>query len=400
MKTTLTAVAFGIASFAFFLWHIGTPRDLVLDESLFVPAANALLAHFPSTNSEAPPLGKLIVAAGIKTFGDNPLGWRVSSAIFGSCTLIGVFLWVNLLLDSYSLALTAAFLTLLNNFLFIFSRTAMMDIFMVAFLIWGLLALTAAVKLEYLSLAYRRALILFSGILFGFAFATKWNGIDTLAIAVAACLALLWLSRRSTNPEIARLARHLQRAGLSWVAACLLVVPLLAYAVAFIPFLHPLTFREFVSTNIFIWRYHRTQIGNVFLASAWYQWPLKFQPLRVLSYLVGNWYVMWAGFAALLVCARRFGRSVPETFLIALYAGNLLQWAITPQHCLFYYYYFPAAMFAGLAIPLALRQFPERICGVRLSVLSVLPALAVFAYCYPRMAHLPPPFDCALGCWP
>jgi hypothetical protein len=77
---------------------------------------------------------------------------------------------------------------------------------------------------------------------------------------------------------------------------------------------------------------------------------------------------MWLGLIAVLVCARRFGRSLPETLIVALYAGNLLQWAITPQSCLhyYYYYYFPAATFLGVAIPVALRQFPERVWGIRL----------------------------------
>src|SRR5882762_8048878 len=60
----------------------------------------------------------------------------------------------------------------------------------------------------------------------------------------------------------------------------------------------------------------------------------------------------------------------------------------------------PSAVFLGVAIPLAFRQLPERVFGVRLGALSVLPALVIFAYCYQRMAHLQPPFDCALGCWP
>jgi 4-amino-4-deoxy-L-arabinose transferase-like glycosyltransferase len=400
MKTTLTAVALGVVSLAFFLWHISIPPERVFDEGIFIPAANALLAHAPNPNPQSPPIGKFMIAVGIKAFGDNPRGWRIPSAVFGSLTLVGVFLWANLLLDSYSLALTAAFLTLLNNFLFIFSRTAMMDIYMVSFLIWGLLAFTAATMLDHLSVARRRGLFLSSGIMFGFACASKWNGIDTLGIAIAACVLLLWLSPRRANPEIARLAGHLRHVGVPWIATSLLLVPIVAYAITFIPFLQPLSLREFVSTNAYIWQYHRAQIGNVFLASPWYQWPLKFQPLRALSYLVGNWYVMWAGVAALLVCARRFGRSAPETLLIALYAGNLSQWALTPQHCLFYYYYFPAAILLGVAIPLALRQMPERIWGVRLSILCVLPAVVVFAYCFPRMAHLPQPWDCALGCWP
>ena len=86
--------------------------------------------------------------------------------------------------------------------------------------------------------------------------------------------------------------------------------------------------------------------------------------------------------------------------IVLLYSANLLQWAVTPQSCMFYYYYFPAAMFLGLAIPVALHRLPARVYGIRLSVVATLPALCVFAYCFSRMAHLPTPFDCMLGCWP
>jgi dolichyl-phosphate-mannose-protein mannosyltransferase len=399
MKTTRTAAALGLASFFFFLWNIGTPKDYSIDEFIFVPAANALLAHAPDPDPEGPPLGKLMIAAGIKALGNNPLGWRVGSAAFGSLTLVGVFFWMLLLVDSYPAALTASLLTLLNNFVYIFSRTALLDVFFVTFLVWGLMSFTAALKLHNASTTARRVWLLLSGIMFGFAGACKWNALDTWGIVIGVCIALC-LSKRSTNSEIVELGRNLRETGIGWVAISLLAAPAVAYAVAFVPFLHPVSAHEWIARNHYIWSYHRAQIGNVFLCTPWYTWPLKIEPLRPFSYLVGNWYVMWAGLLALLICARRFGRSFAETLLVALYVGNLLQWPLTPQHCLFYYYYFACAMFVTVAIPIALRQFPERIWGVRLSVLSVLPALFVFAYCFPRMAHLNPPFDCALGCWP
>jgi len=404
MRTTLTALLLGLLSVVFFARDISNPRRYVFDEFQYVPSANALLTQSPNPNPEAPPLGKLMLAAGIKLFGDNPLGWRCMSAIFGALTLVGIFLWVRILADDYSLALFAAIFTLLDNFLFVFSRVAMMDIFLVAFMIWGLLAFTAAVKLGSISAASRRAIFLFSGVMFGFSCASKWNGVDALGIAIAAAIVLLWLSKRSANPEIAAYAQHLRQAGTPCVAVSLLIVPVLAYSITFLPLLHslhiPFSFRELGAMNLFIWRFHRAVVGNAFLIRPWYKWPLQYDPLRNLSYLVGNWYVMWAGLLALLICARRFGKSIPETLVVALYAGNLLQWAFTPQRCLFYYYYFPAALFLGVAIPLALRQLPERLFGVRLGFLVLLPAIVVFAYCYPRMAYLPQPFDCALGCWP
>ncbi len=367
MRITVTALLLCLMSFALFFRDVGNPPDFLLDESQYVGSANALVAHSPNPNPEAPPLGKLIVAAGIKLFGDNPLGWRIMSVVFGALTVAGLFLWVQLLVEDYSIALIAAILALLDNFIFVLARAALMDIFLVGFVIFGLLAFTAALKLDNISDAGRRAFFLMGGVFLGFACACKWNGVDTLGIVVVTSIGLLWLSRRSCNPELASYAKHLRQAGTSWAALSLLFVPVLAYSITFIPLLHslnrPFSFHELVSMNIFIWKFHRAVVGNVFLVGRWYTWPLQVDPLRSLSYLVGNWYIMWVGLLALLFCARRFGRSLPETLIVLLYAANFLQWAITPQSCL-------------------------------------LPALVVFAYCYPRMAHLPQPFDCALGCWP
>jgi len=114
---------------------------------------------------------------------------------------------------------------------------------------------------------------------------------------------------------------------------------------------------------------------------------------------VGNWYVMWIGLVAWAYCLRRFARNLAETLIVLLYAANFLQWAVTPQGALYYYYYFPAALFLGMAIVVALHRLPQHVYGVRLSVAAVLPAACIFIYCFGRMANLPPPFDCTLGCW-
>jgi hypothetical protein len=152
--------------------------------------------------------------------------------------------------------------------------------------------------------------------------------------------------------------------------------------------------------NVSIWRLHRADLGNRGIASKWYSWIFQVGPQRALSYLVGNWVIMWGGLLALGFCIRRMCNFLPEAFVVALYGGNLLQWAITPQKYLYYYYYFPAAMFLGVAIPVALHRLPRRIFGVRLSVICVVAAGCAFLFCLPHMAHLEAPFDCALTCWP
>lgn len=61
--------------------------------------------------------------------------------------------------------------------------------------------------------------------------------------------------------------------------------------------------------------------------------------------------------------------------------------------------FYPAASFLGVAIALALGSLPRSIFGVRVSLVVLVVAASVFLWCYPRMAHLESPWDCALGCW-
>jgi dolichyl-phosphate-mannose-protein mannosyltransferase len=402
-RTWLTALALAVAALTIFLWGINKPQSVFYDEVIYVDSAKAFLAG-GATNAEVPPLGKLLIAAGIKTFGDNALGWRVMGSFFGALTIAGVFVWVYLLVHDYALASTAAILALLNNFLYVMSRVAMMDIFLVGFLIWGLVAFTMLLEMDELSVTQRQMLLAASGAMFGFACACKWNGVDTLGVVILIATGLLWGAKRSKNEAILRHGRNLRQAGIVPSLLGLLVVPVVAYSATYWPLCHSLhrsfSLRELVTMNVSIWRLHRADLGNPGIASKWYSWIFQVGPQRALSYLVGNWVIMWGGLLALGFCIRRMFNFLPEAFVVALYGGNLLQWAITPQKYLYYYYYFPAAMFLGVAIPVALHRLPHRIFGVRLSVICVAAAGCVFLYCLPQMAHLEAPFDCALTCWP
>lgn len=404
MRTLLTALLLGSGSFLFFLAGISNPPSAIFDERSYVDAGSAILSGAPDPIPVVPPLGKLLIASGIRLAGNNPLGWRLPSALFGALALAGIFLFLELLLGDYSLALAGSFLALLNNFLYVLSRTAMVDVYIVSFAVWGLLAFLAALKFDHLGGFARRALLAFSGILLGFAVASKWNGVDELAVVILLGAILLLLPRKASQTEFNQYSENLRKAGIPWFAVSFLVLPVLAYAstfwlldlnlhIAFSP-------ARFVYANYWIWRVHSTEVGNIGLNVPWYKWPLKVQPTRALSYLVGNWYVMWAGLVALLYCFRRFARNLPETLVVSLYVVNMLQWAVTPQHSLFYYYYFCPAIFLGIAIPVALHRLPESYFGVRLSVVSLLPAFCVFVYCFAQMAHLGVPYDSMLGYWP
>jgi dolichyl-phosphate-mannose-protein mannosyltransferase len=403
----IAALLLGAVALAMFLKGVGNPPSMFYDESYYVLAAKAYLVDGPNSNPEAPPLGKLLIAYAIKAAGDNSVGWRVAGSVCGALTLTAVFLWTYLLVRDFQIACIATALTLFNNFLFVMSRVAMMDVFLVFFLLWGLVAYTAALELD-LSANSRRILLCSAGVLLGLAAACKWNAVDTLAVLLVVSFVLYWMGNRAkayVSPSIVRYSRNLQQIGIPSLLLGLTVAPVLSYCLTFWPLCRSLHLRfgmhQLVAMNLFIWRFHVAVVVNAAITSAWYTWPLQSSPQRALSYLLGNPVLMWGGLAALLYCLRLFWKSlaVAEGLVVLLYTANLLQWAVTPAPGTFYYYYYPAAMILGVAIALALRGLPRSFFGVRVSLIVLVAAAVVFMWCYPRMAHLGPPWDCAFGCW-
>jgi len=408
----ITALLLGIGALSLFLLGLGKPGAMYWDEPYFVPEARAFLSGTPNPHPEVPPLckpplGKLLMAVGMKVVGDSPFGWRVAGAVCGALTLVGVYFWTLVLLGDSRLAFLAAGLTLFNNFLFVMSRIAIVDAFLMVFLIWSVATYTAALVLN-IGVGMRRFLFGCAGVLAGLAGACKWNAIDTLAVFLLVSLALLWIARRplaNAHPSLSQCARHMQQIGPATLLLGMVAAPLVSYSLTYWPLcrtIHrPFGIHELVSMNVFIWHFNSTVANNKFIAAAWYTWPLKLSPQRALSYLVGNPVVTWGGLAALGLCLRRFWRKValPEAMVLLLFAANLLQWAVTPGKGTFYYYYYPCVMILGVAIAVAVRSLPPRVFGMRISLLLLVAAIAVFVWCYPRMAHLDTPWDCALGCW-
>jgi len=317
-----------------------------------------------------------------------------------------VYLWTYLLVGDPSLAFLAAGLTLFNNFLYVMSRIGMMDVFFMFFLMWSLVAYTASLVLD-ISAGHRRLLLIGSGVLIGLATACKWNAVDTLAVFFLVSFALRLARHRPADwlLPFARYARSTQEIGIPALLLGLVLAPILSYSLTYWPlcrFLHrPFGIHELVALNVFIWRFSTTVKGNPYITMAWYAWPLNLKPQRALSYLVGNPVVAWGGLVALAICLSRFWKKaeLAEGLVLLLFASNFFQWAVTPEHRLFYYYYYPSFMILGVAMAVCLRRLPARIFGVRIGVLLLVFAFAVFLRCYPQMAHLQSPWDCLFGCW-
>ena len=408
-----TAALFTFAALAILLPGLSKPKAMFFDEAYFVPEARAFIQGVPNPKPDAPPLakpplGKLIIAIGMKTAGDNSFGWRIAGAVCGALTVAAVYLWAFLLLQDADLAFLAAGLALFNNFLFVMSRIATVDVFLMFFLMWSLVAFSAALVLP-VKAGTRRLLFCLAGVLVGLGGACKWNAVDTLAvyILVASVLLLVSHSRLAIRaPSLLFFAQNVSQAGIPFLLLALLALPIASYSFVFWPLcllIHvPFSLHELAAINIFMWHFNRTTDINPFLISPWWSWPLNLNPQRSLSYLVGNPVVAWTGLLALAFCLRRFWKALalPEALVLLLFAANFLQWAVTPQRGLYYYYYYPCVMILGVAIAVAMRSLPARVFGIRMSLLVLTAAAVYFVRCYPQMAHLDAPWDCVFGCWP
>lgn len=91
-----------------------------------------------------PPLGKWMIALGMALFGDdNPVGWRFSAALFGTLS-IALLMWVAwMMFRSITLASIAGLLMAVDGLHLVQSRLALLDVFLMFWLLAAFACLVA-----------------------------------------------------------------------------------------------------------------------------------------------------------------------------------------------------------------------------------------------------------------
>ena len=155
-------------------WNLGTPDKLVFDEVYYVDGAKDYLNNGVETTKGAaefvvhPPVGKWLIALGIQILGDSPAGWRLSAAIFGTFSILLIYFVALRLFSSQFLALVSAGLMSIDGLHLVMSRTALLDIFLMFFLLAA-----------FLALLHERHIV--AALLLGLALGTKWSAIYFIA---------------------------------------------------------------------------------------------------------------------------------------------------------------------------------------------------------------------------
>jgi dolichyl-phosphate-mannose--protein O-mannosyl transferase len=370
-NAVIAVVIFFAAHFAL-LVGVTTPDKFYFDEVHYVPAARQMLEPVPSAprlNPMHPPLAKQLIALSIRSFGDNPLGWRYPGVLFGSLAIVAMYFCGLALFAAQGPAVASALLAFFNQMVFVQSRIAMLDIFALAF---GLFAIASFMH----GFRKPRPQLWFglTGLACGLAMACKWSGSFVLAtcIVIVAVIRLMqgWRTRFADGN-----ADDWFRPGLwpdfraTHFAVCFVLVPAVVYLATFVP-LDGWSISDLIEAQRRIFGDNTTTAiaGHTYM-SAWPSWPFLLRPVWYLFdkigddriaavVLLGNPLVLWPALPALAVCLRDWvvTRRADVFLILSFYAGPYLAWALLPRTLGFLYYYLPSATFAGLALVYLLRR--------------------------------------------
>ena len=171
----IAPILIALASFVLRIINLGLPKGFVFDEVYYVDGARDLLKYgveVDGTNPEFivhPPVGKWLIASGIKLFGDSEFGWRFASAVFATLLILLFARLVHVLFYSPLLTALGAALMALDGLLLVHSRTALLDLFLTFFTLLGVLL-------------WHRNRHIWAGIAFGLAIGCKWSAIYFVAV--------------------------------------------------------------------------------------------------------------------------------------------------------------------------------------------------------------------------
>ncbi len=229
--------------------RLSVPGSVIFDETYYVPDAlgilrfgvehnyissrNSLIArgdpHIFAPGGEFvvhPPFGKILIAAGEGLFGLTPFGWRFAAAVVGSLSILMLARIARRMTRSTLLGCVAGLLLSLDGLEFVMSRTALLDIFVMFWVLaaFGCLVVdrdvTRAALVEATARLPRddtpprlgiRWWRLGAGLCLGLACASKWNGIWFVPAFTALSLAWDMGARRAAGfrrPEGSAIARE------------------------------------------------------------------------------------------------------------------------------------------------------------------------------------------------
>jgi dolichyl-phosphate-mannose--protein O-mannosyl transferase len=336
-----------------------------------------------------PPLGKTLIAIGVRLFGMNPFGWRFMTAVFGIIMLPLIYAFAKALFDNTLAAAAAAVRLAADCMHFALSRIATIDIFAAFFIL-----LMYYLMLKYIQTNSYLYLAL-CGLAMGLAVATKWTGVYA---GVGLGLLFLW---HLVHDRPARMGRLL-----AFCVVFFIIAPFLLYLASYRPFVSHAPdkglWQTFIDNSQDMYNYHSDLEAKHYYSTKFHDWPTLRKPLLYVTTplgenmtssisCMGNPAVWWAGIPCVLFCFYRFlgERDGKAGYLAVAYLAQYLPWFFVTR-ITFIYHYFPASLFMVLMIAYVLHLIAEVRPWGKWPVFGYLAvAVVMFAVFYPVVSGLP-----------
>lgn len=327
-----------------------------------------------------PPLGKLIIAGGIRLLGMTPFGWRFSGTLFGVLMVPILYVFLRLLFGSTALAFCGSAVFAFDFMHFVQTRIATIDTYAVFFTLLMYLFMYRFISADpddpLKPAGGRQAADLFlSGLFFGLGAASKWT-----CVYAGGGLAVLWLLywlRRGRGLILAGHGKRLVRELAVNIPLCIaffIVVPAVVYYVSYWPYgtasglsgpamLFKKEYFDLVLDNQkFMFDYHVDVKFEHPYSSRWFQWIADVRPiLYYLEYPAAGYrqtigafvspLLCWLGLLSVLTAGyygvfKKDGRAL---FIFIGWLAQLLPWLFITR-LTFEYHYFPSVVFLVLAV--------------------------------------------------
>ncbi|WP_130613828.1 glycosyltransferase family 39 protein [Cohnella abietis] len=351
-----------------------------------------------------PPLGKVILALGVKMFDMTPYGWRFMAGVFGTLMVPIFYAAAKGMFARTRYAFLATLLLVLEGFHLVHSRSSNVDIIGVTFTIIMFYAMYRYGEMAWRNGGFRRSFgyLALSGFFFGAAAAVKWNylyGGAGLAILLVFALVRRWREARSDGDYdfVRRMILTLMSCIILFVA-----IPVTVYSVSYIPYIKATkaedSYKDLWKYQKNMYDYHKGVKEDHPYASKWYTWPVMLRPVWYYGgkdlekgeaqsiAAIGNPLIWWGGLLALLASwwlgFRRRDRVVLT--LAVAYLSFYVPWMVAPRSITFLYHYFPMVPLIILSIVWMLRWFEENYRnGRRFTLIFISAAAALFIWFYP-----------------
>lgn len=398
------------------------------DEVYHARTAYENIEGIKAYESTHPPLGKILIALGIKIFGFGPFGWRFMGTLFGVLMLPVIYFMTKAILRRTAFAAGALLLLSVDFMHFTQTRIATIDVYAVFFIMLMFFFMNQYARLNFYreKLSYTWIPLGLAGLSFGLGVASKWivlYGGAGLAVMLIIVLWRRYLEYRSAKllllegqelkseyiAQLKDITKKYVPYTVYTLAICILfyiAIPGIIYALSYIPVLNALptgyTWKALVDYQVNMYNYHSHLVSSHPFSSTWWEWPFMKRPvwyyldsglevgLRSTIVALGNPIIWWTGLftmiATIFISIRKKEYMVMMLFIA--YGSQYIPWMLVPRET-FLYHYFAMVPFLIISLMYITKYIEEKdIWGRRTRNVFIAIAILLFILFYPALSGM------------